>query len=140
MGVKTLPKIVPLLIRHGRKPETPVSVIRWGTTVEQKVVTGTLATIVQKAESAKLTAPALTVVGAVNRLRYKMQWFEQKPLFGKTVLITRSRKQASQLGESLETLGARVLELPTIEISPIRDFRPLDQAIRRIVSPHPTLS
>ncbi len=132
MGVKTLPKTVELLIRYGRKSRTPVSVIRWGTTAEQKVVTGTLATIVQKVEAAQLKAPALTVIGEVNKLRPKLQWFEQKPLFGKTILITRSRKQASQLGETLETLGAHVLELPTIEISPIRDFRMLDRAIRQI--------
>ena len=132
MGVKTLPKTVELLIQYGRKSKTPVSIIRWGTTAEQKVVTGTLATIVQKVESAKLTAPALTVIGEVNKLRSKLQWVEQKPLFGKTILITRSRKQASQLGETLEGLGARVLELPTIEISPIRDFRVLDQAIRQV--------
>ncbi len=132
MGIKTLPKITQLLMRYGRKPETPVSVIRWGTTAEQKVVTGTLRTIVQNIESAQLTAPALTVIGEVNRLRAKMKWFERKPLFGKTILITRSRKQASQLGEALEAQGARVLELPTIQILPIRDFRKLDQVVRQI--------
>ncbi len=132
MGVKTLPKTVQLLIRYGRKSSTPVSVIRWGTTAEQKAVNGTLATIVQKVEAAKLTAPALTVIGEVNKLRPKLQWFEKKPLFGKTVLVTRSRKQASQLGEALEALGAHVLELPTIQISPIRDFRVLDQTICQI--------
>ncbi|MBI4372547.1 MAG: uroporphyrinogen-III C-methyltransferase [Candidatus Omnitrophica bacterium] len=137
MGIKTLPQTVQLMIRHGRKSTTPVSVIRWGTTGEQKTVTGTLRTIVEKVEKAKLTAPALTVIGEVNRLRTKIQWFEQKPLFGKTVLVTRSRRQASQLTEALEAEGARVIELPTIEISPIRDFRRLDEAIRRIAPPHP---
>ena len=132
MGVKTLPKTIELLMRYGKKPGTSVSVIRWGTTTEQKVVTGTLATIARKVEAARLEAPALTVIGDVNQLRSKLKWFEEKPLFGKTVLITRSRKQASQLGGALETLGARVLELPTIEISPIRDFRALDKAIKQI--------
>ncbi|MBI3999408.1 MAG: uroporphyrinogen-III C-methyltransferase, partial [Candidatus Omnitrophica bacterium] len=131
MGVRTLPKTVQLLMQYGRKPNVPVSVIRWGTTGEQKTVTGTLRTIVENVQKAKLTAPALTVIGDVNRLRSKLRWFEQKPLFGKTVLVTRSRKQASQLAEALENQGARVIELPTIEIEPILDFRVLDQAIEK---------
>ena len=130
MGVKTLPKVTKLLRRFGKKSDTPVSVIHWGTTAEQKTVTGTLQNIVKKVEEAKLTAPALTVIGKVNRLRPWIQWFERKPLFGKTVLVTRSRKQASYLSDQLENLGARVFELPTIEILPIEDFRQLDQAVR----------
>lgn len=157
MGVKTLPQIVDLLIRYGRKRKTPVSVIRWGTTGEQKTVTGTLVTIVQRVADAKLQAPAVTVIGEVNRLRRELAWFsasaegrmrplaqkggsasggEEKPLFGKTILVTRSRTQASELADRLERLGARVLELPTIEISPIRDVRALDQAIKRIQNYH----
>ncbi|MBI1977347.1 MAG: uroporphyrinogen-III C-methyltransferase [Candidatus Omnitrophica bacterium] len=144
MGVKALPQVVDLLIRYGRKRKTPVSVIRWGTTGEQRTVTGTLATIVQKVEEAKLQAPAITVIGEVNRLRRKLAWFsaegrirpnsggEEKPLFGKTILVTRSRKQASELADELENLGARVLELPTIEVSPIRDFHSLDRAVKNI--------
>lgn len=137
MGMKTLPGVVRLLIQYGRKPKTPVSVIRWGTMSEQKVVTGTLKTIIQNVEDAKLGAPAVVIIGEVNRLRQRMKWFEKKPLFGKTVLVTRSRKQASQLGEALEAEGAHVIELPTIQISPVRDFSALDKAIRRIGTPHP---
>ncbi|MBI4395023.1 MAG: uroporphyrinogen-III C-methyltransferase, partial [Candidatus Omnitrophica bacterium] len=85
MGVKTLPETVRLLLKYGKHLNTPVSVIRWGTTGEQKTVTGTLQTIVRNVEKAKLTAPALTVIGNVNRLRPKIKWFEEKPLFGKTV-------------------------------------------------------
>ncbi len=133
MGVKTLPEITEVLIRYGKSPDTPVSVIRWGTTAEQQVVTGTLETISEQVEAAKLTPPALTVIGGVNHLRNKLKWFEEKPLFGKTVLITRSRKQASQLGEQLESLGARVLELPTIEISPIEKNPRLNQALKKLI-------
>ncbi|MBI4394808.1 MAG: uroporphyrinogen-III synthase, partial [Candidatus Omnitrophica bacterium] len=137
MGIKTLPETVRLFLKYGKKSNTPISVIRWGTTGEQKTVTGTLQTIVRNIEKAKLTAPALTVIGNVNRLRSKIKWFEEKPLFGKTVLVTRSRQQASQLAEALEAEGARVIEVPTIEIAPIKDFRVLDRAIRRIAPPHP---
>jgi len=132
MGVKTLPEVSGLLIRYGKSAATPVSVIRWGSTPEQQVVSGTLESISKKVKEAKLTPPALTVIGTVNELRKKLNWFEKKRLFGKTVLITRSRKQASQLGEQLESLGARVLELPTIEISPIKNNTRLDQALRQI--------
>lgn len=132
MGVKTLPEISRLLIQYGKPASTPVSVIRWGSTAEQKVVSGTLESISGEVEKAKLTPPALTVIGEVNRLRDKLKWFEEKPLFGKKVLVTRSRKQASQLGEQLESLGAHVLELPTIEISPIEDSSKLDRAVEKI--------
>ncbi len=132
MGVKTLPEISELLIRYGKPAATPVSVIRWGSTGEQRVVTGTLESISEQVKAAKLSPPALTVIGEVNQLRNKLNWFEKKPLFGKTVLITRSRKQASQFGEQLESLGAHVLELPTIEISPIEKNPRLDKAIRNM--------
>ena len=129
MGMKTLPETVKWLIKYGKDPRTPVSVIQWGTTAEQEVVTGTLDTIVEKARAAHMTPPVVTVIGKVNRLRSRMNWFEQKPLFGTSVLVTRSRRQASQLGEALEALGARVIELPTIDISPVQDFSKLDRAI-----------
>ena len=132
MGIKMLPKIIGELLRYGKKSETPVSVIRWGTTVDQQTVTGTLSNIVKKVEQAKLKPPAVTVIGNVNRLRNELKWFEEKPLFGKTVLVTRSRKQASQLREALENQGAHVLEVPTIEIEPITDFSPLDRVIEEI--------
>ncbi len=132
MGVKTLPDTASILIQYGKSPATPVSVIRWGSTAEQQVVTGTLENISEKLKAAKLTPPALTVIGEVNQLRSQLKWFEEKPLFGKTVLVTRSRKQASQLGEQLESLGARVLELPTIEIEPIQNSPRLKKAIGQI--------
>ncbi|MDP3762795.1 MAG: uroporphyrinogen-III C-methyltransferase, partial [bacterium] len=132
MGVKMLPKIIDELLRYGKKTDTPVSVIRWGTTADQQTVTGTLSDIVKKVEQANLKPPAVTVIGAVNRLRRELKWFEEKPLFGKTVLVTRSRKQASQLREALENQGAHVLEVPTIEIEPMTDFGPLDRIVEEI--------
>lgn len=132
MGMIMLPKTVKHLLKYGKRGDTPVTVIRWGTTARQKVVEGTLATIVREIEKAKLTSPVLAVIGKVNRLRKFLKWFEAKPLFGKTVLITRPKTQASELHEALTLEGARVIELPTIEISPVRDFHKLDQAIFRI--------
>lgn len=132
MGIKTLPRVTAELLRYGKSADTPVSVIRWATTADQQTVTGTLSNIVKRAEQAKLKPPAVTVIGNVNRLRNNLKWFEAKPLFGKTVLITRSRKQVSQLREMLESQGARVLEVPTIEIEPISDFSRLDRSIEEV--------
>ena len=89
MGIKNLPYITEQLMKHGRSKDTPVAVIRWGTTSQQKTVVGTLDTIVQKAKDIK--PPAITIVGEVVKLRDQLNWFETKPLFGKTIVVTRSR-------------------------------------------------
>jgi uroporphyrinogen III methyltransferase/synthase len=101
MGVGNLPFIREQLIKYGRSPKTPVALIRWGTTVDQETLVGTLEDIVEKREAANLTNPAIIIVGEVVRLRDKLQWFEKKPLFGKRVLVTRARSQASELSEKI---------------------------------------
>jgi uroporphyrinogen III methyltransferase/synthase len=132
MSVKTLPQIAENLIRAGRPFSTPVALIRWGTRGEQQVVTGTLATIVERARAAGLKPPALTVVGDVVRLRDKLQWFEKLPLFGHRILITRPRQQAAELVAPLRSLGADTMELPTIAIADPEDWSTLDHAIRKL--------
>lgn len=134
MGMANLPNIVEKLMANGRPADTPVGIIRWGTRPEQQTVTGTLADIVEKAKAAKMGHPAIIVVGGVVSLREKMRWFETKPLFGKRVLITRSRSQASVLAEKIESLGGEPYEFPTIEIADPDDFAPLDEAIVEIES------
>ena len=121
MGTKTLPDIVDRLIEHGRPAETAVAVIRWGTTPDQRTVVGTLADIVRRVEEAGLTPPTIAVVGEVVRLREALSWFEERPLFGKRVLITRTRRQASALARLLALEGAIPVELPAIEIEPTFD-------------------
>lgn len=132
MGVKNLPFIVKNLVDNGRAKDTPVAVIRWGTRSKQETVTGTLETIVEKAKSIK--APAITIVGEVVSLREKLNWFEKKRLFGKTIIVTRSREQASEFSEKLINLGAEVLEFPTISIVEPDDFKPLDNMIANLGS------
>jgi uroporphyrinogen III methyltransferase/synthase len=129
MGTKTLPEIVEKLIANGRAAETPVAVIRWGTTPEQRTVTGTLADIAVRMEEAGITPPAITVVGEVVRLRETLSWFESRPLFGKRVLITRTRRQASVLARLLAEEGAIPIELPAIEIEPAADEAAVGAAI-----------
>jgi uroporphyrinogen III methyltransferase/synthase len=119
MGVKNLPYIVENLIKEGKSPETPVAVIQWGTLPKQKTVTGTLENIVNKIKEAGLTPPAIIIVGEVVKLREKFNWFESKPLFGKKIIVTRTREQASKLIEKLEALGAYCYEIPVIKIEPL---------------------
>jgi uroporphyrinogen III methyltransferase/synthase len=130
MGVSQLPEIVKRLIEHGRSPETPAAVIRWGTRADQTVVTGTLATLVERCAGMK--PPALIVVGEVVALREKLRWFEDKPLFGKRILITRAREQASAFAQRLEAAGAEVVEFPAIQIEPPESWKPLDASIGRL--------
>lgn len=132
MGMKNLPAIVAHLTASGRPATTPVALIRWGTRAEQKTVVGTLADIVKKAEDAALEPPTVIVVGEVVSLRDKLNWFETRPLFGTTVLITRPREQAKEFADLLAGLGAQVIPFPTIAIVPPADWGPLDRAIGRL--------
>ena len=134
MGIKNLPHIAESLMAHGRAPETPVALIRWGTRPEQEVLTGTLRDIAHKAREAAFKAPAITVVGEVVNLRETLRWFDNRPLFGRSVLVTRGADQAGEFSSMLERLGARVYCCPTIEIVPARDYSDLDQAIRSLES------
>jgi uroporphyrinogen III methyltransferase / synthase len=130
MGVGRLSEIVEQLTRHGRSPATPAAVVRWGTRADQKVVTGTLADLVEKSRG--MRPPALIVVGEVVRLRETLRWFEDKPLFGRRILVTRAREQASEFARRLEAAGAEVVESPAIAIVPPESFGPLDAAIGRL--------
>ena len=126
MGVANLPQIVDKLIANGRPPDTPAALIRWGTRPEQEVVVTTLA----QAPHEKILPPAIFLVGEVVNLREKLKWFDARPLFGKKILVTRARAQASKLSAALKNLGATVIECPTIKIAaPSDNFRRLDAAI-----------
>jgi len=118
MGMGNLPSIVTELLHYGRPSGTPVAVIRWGTKPGQQTVTGTLDSIVDIVNKASVKPPAIIVVGEVVGLRERLSWFEKRPLFGKRIINTRARAQASALSQRLAALGAEMLELPTIEIVP----------------------
>jgi uroporphyrinogen III methyltransferase/synthase len=132
MGVKNLPKIVERLRKHGRDSQTPVALVRWGTTTRQKTVTGTLEHIVERADKAGIKAPAIIVVGEVVNLRNTLQWFEKRPLLGKRIVVTRARAQASDLVQRLSLLGAECIECPTIEVVAPDSWKALDQALEAL--------
>ncbi|MNB67680.1 Uroporphyrinogen-III C-methyltransferase [compost metagenome] len=115
MGVAKIGYIRDNLIRHGRSPETPVALIRWGTRAEQETLTGTLADIEEKVLAADFQPPAVIVVGEVVRQREELKWAEQLPLFGRRIVVTRARSQASELVERIEDLGGEPYEFPVIE-------------------------
>lgn len=121
MGLSNLHKICHNLMEQGMNPETSAAVINWATRPNQKVATGTLMTIEEEVKKAGLTSPSLIVVGEVVKLREKLNFFENRPLFGQNIMVTRSRTQSSDLKAKLIELGANVFEIPTIEIMPRQD-------------------
>ncbi len=132
MGVGNLPSIVERLRAFGRAPSTPVALIRWGTKPTQETVTGTLETIVHEVKSKGLRPPAIIIVGEVVGLRDNLKWFDNKPLLGKKIVVTRTRTQASAFVENLRTLGADPIELPTIEIESLIHTGPVTASIESI--------
>lgn len=134
MGIKNLPLIVGNLTKYGRPKETPVAVVRWGTMPDQKTVTGTLGDIVEKVAKAGIKPPALTIVGDVVKLKPTLDWFEKKPLFGRRIVVTRAREQASPFAERLLESGADVIEFPTIETVEPSSWNSLDAELGRLDS------
>ncbi len=129
MGVANLPEIAVKLMENGRDPETPVALIRWGTLPEQETIIGKLGTIGEIAQAKKVRPPVIILVGEVIGLRDKLNWFETLPLFGKKILVTRSREQASELSGRLRELGALPIEFPTIEVRPPENWLDIDHCI-----------
>lgn len=132
MGVENIERISSQLIANGRSADCPAAVIRWGTRPEQRTLITTVGQAAADVKATGMKPPAIFLVGEVVKLREQLQWFDNKPLFGKTVVVTRARAQASALTKKLEAQGARVLEVPAIKIVPPADFAPLDKAISEI--------
>ncbi|MEJ2091028.1 MAG: uroporphyrinogen-III C-methyltransferase [Syntrophobacterales bacterium] len=132
MGVKNLAENCRRLVQAGRPPDTPAAVIQSGTLPTQRTVSGTLADMADRAQEAGIQPPAILVVGGVAALRERLAWWEKRPLYGKTVVVTRTREQASALVELLSAAGARCLEVPTLEIIPPDDLGPWDRALEHL--------
>jgi uroporphyrinogen III methyltransferase/synthase len=104
-------------MKHGADPQTPVALVRWATRGNQQTLVGTLATIADQVKATGFQAPAVCVIGNVVKEREHINWFENRPLFGKRIIVTRTRHQAGGLTKHLGQLGADVIELPTIKIT-----------------------
>lgn len=136
MGVENLCHITQKLIENGREPKTPAAVIRWGTKSCQETLVTTLGEAADDVKNRGIRPPAVFIVGEVVKLREKIEWFKKsaaRPLFGKSVLVTRARAQASDIVLRLDALGADVIEFPTIRIQdPADGYAAIDSAISRI--------
>ena len=132
-GVGMVGDIAAELVAAGRKPETPVSITRVGTTTEQSTLTSTLANVAADVRAARIAPPAIIVVGKVVDLRATLSWFETKPLFGWRVLVPRTKEQAPALSQRLRAFGAVPEEVPTISVEPPRNPQQMDKAIRGLV-------
>ncbi len=134
MGLHFFAEIARELLASGRSPDTPAMAVRWGTRPDQHTVAGTLGTLPALIEEHHLTPPATIIIGDVVRLREKLNWYEKLPLFGKRIVVTRAREQASELSGKLRALGAEVIELPVIALRPLDDYTALDNAIAALPS------
>ncbi|OGW25023.1 MAG: uroporphyrinogen-III C-methyltransferase [Nitrospirae bacterium GWB2_47_37] len=129
MGVKNLSAITSKLIEHGKSPDTPAAVVRWGTRPDMKTVVGDLKNIANIVKEENIRPPAVMVIGNVVKLRETLKWYENKPLFGQRVLVTR---EYTEDYSPLEDLGAEIFEFPTIKIAPPENYKELDETIEKI--------
>ena len=129
MGVERIADIAGKLIEHGAKASTPVALTRWATTGRQQTIEGNLGNIAQVIAETGFKAPAVCVIGTVVLERDKLNWFENRPLFGKRIVVTRTRQQAGGLSKKLAQLGANVIEVPTIRIEPPKDLKAFGQLV-----------
>jgi uroporphyrinogen III methyltransferase/synthase len=128
MGVERLERVVAALRAVGAESSMPVALVRWGTTGRQETITGTLENIIDRA--AGFEAPAVAVFGKVVSYRQKLSWFEKRSLFGRRIVVTRTRRQAGALSAKLLLLGADVIELPTIRIEPPENLLEFGELVR----------
>jgi uroporphyrinogen III methyltransferase/synthase len=130
MGVERIDSITREMMAQGVPGDLPVALIRWATTGRQETITGRLDNIAQLAAEAHFKAPAVAVFGQVVSMRENLNWYESRPLSGKRIVVTRTRKQAGELSEKLRALGADVFELPTIRIEPPTDLREFAELVQ----------
>jgi len=130
MGVERLGSITSEMLKQGVRGDLPVALVRSATTGQQETLIGTLSDIAQKTVASNFKAPAVAVFGEVVGLRDSLNWYEKRPLLGKRIVVTRTRKQASVLSNKLRALGAHVIELPTIRTEPPSDLREFAELVQ----------
>jgi uroporphyrinogen III methyltransferase/synthase len=128
MGAARLSKVVAELRAHGASPTMPVALVRWGTTGRQETIVGKLDNIQEVAID--IEPPVVAVFGKVVSYRQRLKWFEDRPLFGRRIVVTRTRQQAGALSARLRSLGAEVTELPTIKIVPPENLMEFGELVR----------
>ena len=132
MGLSNIESIMKKLLDMGKRSSTPVAVISCGTLPEQKSVVGTISDIAEKTRVLDMQTPATIVVGEVASLAEAIEWYEKKPLFGKTIMVTREKEASSEFAELLASCGAMIIEFPTIEIKPVRNTKEQELSVRNL--------
>ena len=130
MGVERIEEIARQMLAQGVRDDMPVALVRWGTTSRQQTVRGTLQNIAQRVAEAEFAPPAVAIFGEVVSLGPELNWAARRPLSGRRIVVTRTRKQAGVLSEQLQGLGAEVIELPTIRIEPPSDLRAFAELVQ----------
>ena len=130
MGVERIGAIAQEMMAHGVRPDLPVALVRWGTTGRQATLSSTLQNIAQRVLEEDFAPPAVAVFGEVASLGKELRWYDDRPLSGKRIVVTRTRKQAGALSDQLRQLGADVIELPTIRIEPPSDLRAFAELVQ----------
>ncbi len=134
MGWDSLGRTIQQLTTHGLPLQTPAALVQWGTETYQRTVEGTLENVLERGREEGLQPPVVAIFGPVVELRQKIQWFDNRPLHGKRILVTRAREQAGSLSDLIAAAGGEPVELPTIQIAPPSDGSPLQQAARSLSS------
>lgn len=129
MGMRKLADVCEALIGYGQEPSVSAAAVQWATTGIQRTVTGTVKTLPARVQKAGLGAPAVVVIGDVVKERESLNWFEKLPLFGRRIVVTRTRAQAGELSARLRRLGAEVLEMPVIRIAPPSNRREFAESV-----------
>lgn len=132
MGASRIAEIASILISHGRSGDEPAAAVHRGTSIEQRTITSTLSNVAMEVHEAELAAPIALIIGDVVSLREQISWFDTRPLFGKRILVTRARSQASRLASGLTELGAEVVECPVIKSTSVEDTTELDAALANL--------
>jgi uroporphyrinogen III methyltransferase/synthase len=134
MGMGNLPEITARLMLEGMPGQTPAALVHRGTEAAQRTLVATLKDLAAKAEEESFKHPAVIIIGDVVTMREQLQWFENRPLFGRRIVVSRAREQASAFAEKLEALGAETIEFPVIKIAPPVDYAGLDRCLARLDS------
>jgi uroporphyrinogen III methyltransferase/synthase len=133
-GRRQLSAILEALLSHGRPPTEPVAVIFDGTLPSQRTIAGTLGEVAASVAATPPASPSILVLGRVAALRQHLRWFDERPLFGRRIVVTRPREDAAELTDLLATLGADAIEAPMLRFAQPDDFRPLDDAVGNLES------
>ncbi len=134
MGMRRIEQIMEAIIAGGRSAETEVAVVQWAARPEQRVVSGTLSSIAARVRAEGISNPAVIIVGEVVALRDELRWFDNRPLFGKSLLVPRPAEQGRVTAAAIRARGANARLLPAIEIRDPADPVPLRRAIAELAS------